>query len=238
VETFLTIKDAAQALTMEEWIDLIGASLEGPRSLGGFSLPGAPTAEFQAAYVGSSGRLAAEEAAAFHARLARLDPEAAATIRPSDRQRMVRAWEVKTATGKSLREWQRAPASDFDAPDLLTLVFLPPREVLYAACDARFTAMIERGAINEAQALLALALDPDLPAMKAVGLREIAAYLRGGIDHARMIALGRQATRRYAKRQYTWFRHRLPEAVILSEQYSERLDRDIFTKIRELRLTL
>lgn len=182
--------------------------------------------------------VAAEGATAFHARLARIDPEAAAAIRPSDRQRMLRAWEVMTGTAKSLREWQRAPGRDSDAPILLTFVFLPPRDALYAACDARFAAMIDGGAIAEAKALLAQKLDPGLPAMKAVGVREIAAYLAGHIDRARMIALGRQATRRYAKRQYTWFRHRLPEAAILSEQYSERLDRDIFTKIRESRLTL
>ena len=74
--------------------------------------------------------------------------------------------------------------------------------------------------------------------MKAVGVREIAAYLSGRIDRARMIALGRQATRRYAKRQYTWFRHRLPGAVQFKEQYSERQNQGIFTKIREFGLTL
>ena len=195
--------------------------------------------EIPAAVREEARRLVAEEgAAAFHARLARLDPEAAAAIRPSDRQRMLRAFEVKMATGKSLRAWQRVPGAAADAPDLLTFVFLPPRDALYAACDRRFAAMIEAGAVAEVRALLALGLDPDLPVMKAVGLREIAAYLRGDMDRARMITLGRQATRRYAKRQYTWFRHRLPEAVIMAEQYSERLDRDIFTKIRESRLTL
>ncbi len=198
----------------------------------------APVPDIPQAVRDEARRLAAEEgAAAFHARLARLDPEAAAAIRPSDRQRMVRAWEVKTATGTSLRAWQRAPA-DAEAPDLLTFIFLPPREALYAACARRFAAMIESGAIEEARALVAMKLDPELPAMKAVGLREIATYLAGDIDRARMIDLGEQATRRYAKRQYTWFRHRLPDAIAMCEQYSERLNRDIFTKIRESRLTL
>jgi tRNA dimethylallyltransferase len=198
----------------------------------------APVPEIPAAVRDEARRLVAEEgAAAFHARLAHIDPDAAATLRPSDRQRLVRAWEVKTATGKSLREWQRAPGAD-DAPSLLTFVILPPRDLLYAACDRRFEEMVERGAIEEVKALLALELDPNLPAMKAVGVREIAAYLHGDMDRARMIALGRQATRRYAKRQYTWFRHRLPDAVLLSEQYSERQNPAIFTKIRESGLTL
>jgi tRNA dimethylallyltransferase len=199
----------------------------------------APVPEIPPAVRAEARRLAAEEgAASFHARLARIDPAAAAALRPSDRQRLVRAWEVMTATGKPLGEWQRAAPGAADAPALTTFLFLPPRETLYAACDRRFEAMIEAGAIDEVKALLALKLDPDLPAMKAVGVREIAAYLRDEIDQARMIALGRQATRRYAKRQYTWFRHRLPGARVYDEQYSERLNRDIFTKIRESRLTL
>jgi tRNA dimethylallyltransferase len=182
--------------------------------------------------------MAGEGAKAFHARLARLDPAAAAALRPSDRQRLLRAWEVMTATGKPLGEWQRGSPAPGDAPALLTFLFLPPRDALYAACDRRFAAMIAAGAVEEVKALLALDLDPELPAMKAVGVREIAAYLRGEIDRARMMALGQQATRRYAKRQYTWFRHRLPGAVTLHEQYSERLDMVIFKKIRETLLTL
>lgn len=182
--------------------------------------------------------IAREGAAALHARLAMLDSASAATLRPSDRQRVLRAWEVIVATGKPLGEWQRAAVGGAPAPRLVTFVFLPPREVLYAACDRRFAAMIEAGAITEVEALLALGLDPDLPAMKAVGVREIAAHLRGEIDRARMIALGQRATRRYAKRQYTWFRHRLLEAQVFGEQYSKRLDRVIFTKIRDFALTL
>jgi tRNA dimethylallyltransferase len=199
----------------------------------------APVPEIPAAVREEARRFAAAEGlGALHARLARIDPEAAAALRPSDRQRVLRAWEVKTATGTSLRAWQRAAGAAEDVPALLAFVFLPPREALYAACDRRFQEMVERGAVEEVRALLAQKLDPNLPAMKAVGVREIAAYLHGDIDHARMIALGRQATRRYAKRQYTWFRHRLPDAVRLNEQYSERLGPVIFTKIRESGLTL
>lgn len=199
----------------------------------------APVPEIPSSVRAEARRLVAEEgAAAIHARLARIDPAAAAVLRPSDRQRVLRAWEVMTATGKPLGEWQRNAAGAADAPALVTFLFLPPRAALYAACERRFEAMIEAGAIDEVKALLALKLNPDLPAMKAVGVREIASYLKGEIDKARMIALGQQATRRYAKRQYTWFRHRLPAAITFNEQYSERLDRDIFTKIREIGLTL
>jgi tRNA dimethylallyltransferase len=199
----------------------------------------APVPEISPAVRAEARALIAEEgAAAFHARLARLDPDAAAALRPTDRQRLVRAWEVKAATGKSLREWQRATPTPADAPRLTTFVFLPPRETLYAACDRRFAVMIAAGAIDEVKALQALGLDPELPAMKAVGVREIAAYLKGEIGMARMIELGQQATRRYAKRQYTWFRHRLPNAFVLAEQYSESLAGFIFTKIRESGLTL
>ena len=199
----------------------------------------APVPEIPAEVRDEARRLIAEEGAtAFHARLSRLDPAAAARLNPGDRQRLVRAWEVVTATGRSLLEWQREAPGGEDAPALLTFVFLPPRDALYAACDRRFEAMLDAGAIDEVKALLALGLDPALPAMKAVGVREIAAYLKGEIDRPRMMALGQQATRRYAKRQYTWFRHRLPEAAVFGEQYSESLDGVIFMKIREFGLTL
>lgn len=181
--------------------------------------------------------LLAEDGHALHSRLAKIDHAAAAALRPSDRQRIIRAWQVMTATGRSILDWQREGRDD-DAIDLTTFLFLPDRATLYAACDRRFEEMIAAGAVDEVKALLMLGLDPGLPAMKAVGVREIAAYLHGEIGRAEMIARGQQATRNYAKRQYTWFRHRVPAARIYIEQYSERLDRDIFTKIRESRLTL
>jgi tRNA dimethylallyltransferase len=182
--------------------------------------------------------MAEEGPAAFHARLAAIDPAAAAHLRPSDRQRLQRAWQVMTATGRSLLDWQRSAGEAADAPALSTFVFLPPRDALYASCDRRFAAMVEAGAIEEVRSLLSLGLDPELPIMKAVGVREIAAHLQGQIDRVTMVAKGQQATRHYAKRQYTWFRHRLPAAQILAEQYSEKADQVIFTKIRETLLTL
>ena len=94
--------------------------------------------------------------------------------------------------------------------DLRALVLLPDRAELYARCDRRFAAMLDHGAIAEVEALLARRLDPALPVMRAIGVREIAAWLRGEIDRAAMLAAASQATRNYAKRQYTWLRHQLP----------------------------
>jgi tRNA dimethylallyltransferase len=157
---------------------------------------------------------------AFRARLAELDPETAARLPPGDRQRLIRAFEVVRATGVAIGEWQRRPA--LGAPyRFATLLILPPRAAIYAACDARFAAMIAGGGLAEAAALAARNLDPNLPAMKAVGLPELFRHLRGEIDLPRAIAAAQQSTRRYAKRQITWFRHQLHADLICVEQYSE-----------------
>jgi tRNA dimethylallyltransferase len=143
---------------------------------------------------------------AFRARLAGADPAAAARIAPGDRQRLVRAWEVYAATETPLSEWQAASAPAL-APGTWTAAALdPPRPVLYARCDARLAAMIDHGALDEVAALVARQLDPALPAMKAVGVREIAAHIRGETTLAAALAAAQQETRRYAKRQATWMR--------------------------------
>ena len=115
------------------------------------------------------------------------------------------------STGRTLGDWQQQRQGGIgSAITLRPLILLPPRDWLRARCDARFIAMIEHGAIEEVDALLKRNLDPKLPVMRAIGVREIAAYLRGqaGLDQA--IALGQQATRQYAKRQYTWFARQPP----------------------------
>jgi tRNA dimethylallyltransferase len=173
----------------------------------------------------------------FHARLAALDAESARAIPATDRQRLLRAWEVAVATGAPLPEWRRRATPPGDAPRLLVFAFLPPRAALYTACDRRFAAMIEAGAIEEVRALLALGLDPAAPAMKAVGVREIAAFLAGAMTQEAMIARGQQATRNYAKRQYTWFRHQLPGPEVVPAQFSESLSHEIFKKIDDFLLT-
>ena len=160
--------------------------------------------------------------AAFRVELARLDPVAAARFPAGDRTRLTRAFAVVRATGRPIAEWQNAAPTP--APyRFATILLAPPRDTLYAACDARFGAMISAGALDEAAALLARGLDPDLPAMKAVGLPELIRHLRGETTLDAAVAAARQATRRYAKRQTTWFRHQLDAGLICNEQYSESL---------------
>ncbi|MEO5338600.1 MAG: tRNA (adenosine(37)-N6)-dimethylallyltransferase MiaA [Magnetospirillum sp. WYHS-4] len=177
--------------------------------------------------------------AAFRAELATLDPETAARLPDGDRQRLVRAFAVAKATGRPLAAWKReAPAAEAPVPGpFLTLALDPPRDVLYAACDVRFGRMLEEGALAEAEALLALNLDPALPAMKAVGLPELARFLAGDGSLEEAAAKARQATRNYAKRQCTWLRHQLRADLVLGEQYSESLKPKIFSFIRRFLLT-
>lgn len=139
------------------------------------------------------------------------DPQRATELAPGDRQRIARALEVKRSTGVTLGDWQLAKAGGIaDEIDLHALIIEPERAWLYERCDARFEAMLETGALEEVAALYARELDPDLPVMRAIGVPEIAAYLAEMIDRERMIAAGQQATRNYAKRQFTWFRRQPP----------------------------
>jgi len=144
--------------------------------------------------------------AAFRERLAKADPAAEARISPADRQRLTRAWEVYVATGTSLSDWQ-ARTDPAIAPGAWAAVALdPPRPALFARCDARLEAMVAQGALEEVAAMAARNLDPNLPAMKAVGYRELAAVVRGEIDLSEGLRNAQQETRRYAKRQATWMR--------------------------------
>ena len=140
-----------------------------------------------------------------HAELLRSDPEAAARLNPADTSRIARALEVVRSTGEPLSYWQQQREGGIiDTVDLRPFILLPPRPWLYQRCDQRFAAMIEQGAVDEVQRLLARALDPNLPIMRAIGVAEIAS---GSAD---IVTLGQQSTRRYAKRQYTWFANQPP----------------------------
>ncbi len=152
--------------------------------------------------------LSTEEAfAALH----QADPAAAARLRPTDTARIARALEVVRATGRTLAEWQRERTGGIGAfVTLRPLILLPPRDWLYARCDQRFEAMMSPDGIAEVEALLARRLPPSLPGMRAIGVREIAGFLDGSLSREQALAAGRQATRNYAKRQYTWFRHQPP----------------------------
>lgn len=143
--------------------------------------------------------------------LRRLDPAASERLNAKDTTRIARALEVVLSTGRTLADWQlHREGGIAEAVELKPLILLPPRPWLYGRCDARFEQMIEAGAIDEVERLLDRNLDPSLPAMRAIGVREIADFLSAEIDRDEMIARGKQATRNYAKRQYTWFAHQPP----------------------------
>jgi tRNA dimethylallyltransferase len=160
-------------------------------------------------------RLAREAGAAgelaLRPRLAQLDPEAEARITRGDLQRLLRALAVAEHTGRPLSAWQADTTPALAAGDWRGVVLEPPRAALYAACDTRLAAMFEGGAVEEVAALLARRLDPALPAMKAVGVREITLYLEGRITREEALARAQQETRRYAKRQLTWLRNQTPD---------------------------
>ena len=144
-------------------------------------------------------------------KLGTLDPGSAARLKPADTARVNRALEVMLSTGRTLGEWQKQREGGIaDSVELRPLVLLPPRKWLYTRCDERFARMIDEGAVSEVEALFARKLNPNLPVMRAIGVRELSAYLLGEATLDEAIAAGRQATRRYAKRQYTWFAHQPP----------------------------
>lgn len=153
--------------------------------------------------------LAADGPAALHARLAVLDPETAARLRPSDSQRLARAYEVAIGTGQGLAAWQRtAPAP----PGLRFTAILidPPPAALRPAIAARFEAMLAAGALEEVRALLARDLDPALPLLRAHGVPELSDHLAGRITLAEAASRAVAATQRYTRRQRTWWRHHAP----------------------------
>jgi tRNA dimethylallyltransferase len=158
------------------------------------------------------------------AKLEALDPEAAARLNPGDTARISRALEVILATGRTLAEWHgRREGGIGENVELKPIILLPPRKWLYARCNERFAHMVDRGSVSEVEALLARKLNRNLPVMRAIGVRELSDYLLGGITLDDAIAAGQQATRRYAKRQYTWFAHQPP---VHWPRFHEALDLD------------
>jgi len=158
------------------------------------------------------------------------DPGRAAMLDPGDSQRIARALEVKRSTGVTLSDWQLAKAGGIaEEVTLHPLIVEPERQWVYDRCDARFVAMLDNGAIAEVETLLTRELDPDLPVMRAIGVPEIAAWLAGEIEADAVVASGAQATRNYAKRQFTWFRRQPPPEWprVHPNQESENIDIDI-----------
>ncbi len=144
-------------------------------------------------------------------RLAELDPGAATRLNPADTTRIARSLEVVLSSGRPLADWQSQRKGGIGSKIALQpLILLPPRQWLYARCDERFARMVDGGAIDEVERLLDRKLAPSLPVMRAIGVREISAFLTGEISREQAVARGQQATRNYAKRQYTWFAHQPP----------------------------
>jgi tRNA dimethylallyltransferase len=157
-------------------------------------------------------RLERDGVEALHAQLSARDPASAERLKPRDRIRIARALEVMEATGRSLTDWHRDALPPLLPSGNVTALFLAPeRDELYARIDARFGAMLGAGALDEVAALASRKLDPLLPAMKAHGVPALIRHLAGEISLEQAAVIGRADTRHYAKRQFTWFRHQLPE---------------------------
>lgn len=169
----------------------------------------APVPEIDAAIRAEVRALPVAEA---HAKLAQLDPDAAARLAPADTTRVARALEVVRSTGRTLRDWQAAKTGGIgERITLAALILLPDRDWLMERCDARAAAMFTDGARDEVRALLARSdIAPSAPIRRAIGVPEIAALLAGESTEAQALERTRLATRQYAKRQYTWFRNQPP----------------------------
>jgi tRNA dimethylallyltransferase len=166
------------------------------------------------------------------------DPARSAKLAPADATRIARALEVVRSTGRTLADWQREKSGGIgDTITMHPAIILPPREWLYPRCDARFDQMLDRGAIAEVEALLARNLDPALPVMRAIGVPEITGYLRGEHGLKQASELGQQATRNYAKRQYTWFRRQPPPDWLRAETQNYQIEQLFASLLLTLQLT-
>ncbi len=166
-----------------------------------------------------------EGEAVFRGRLADVDPASESRILPGDRQRLTRALEVFLSTGRPLSAWRRQTKPALAPGSWRGVVLTPPIDALYGRCEARASSMAAGGAIDEVRRLLDLDLSASLPAMKALGVGPLAAHLRGEIDLAAAVERLQTETRRYAKRQMTWFRHQTPDwPRITAETPAEQWD--------------
>lgn len=173
--------------------------------------------------------------AAFRRKLMELDPVLASRLDDGDSQRLIRGMEIALATGTPLSTWQEAPPEGAIAARFTTIRIAPPRDELYARIDTRFPAMLANGGIDEARAFLARGLDASLPLMKAVGFPPVADHLNGQIGREEAVALACRDSRRYAKRQTTWFNNQFTanfcEDSSYNTQYSESFIQKILSKI-------
>lgn len=183
-------------------------------------------------------RFEGADAEALHTALQALDPASAAMLSPTDPQRLLRALEVFEATGRPLIEWRAlGPAPPPPQMRFHTILVLPQRQAVYAACDARLEKMLQEGALEEIRRLRALGLDPELPAMKALGVPGFLRHLEGEEDLEIALAAVQQATRQYVKRQFTWFTRQIVSDLIIRQKYSENVRGEIFSFICKKVLT-
>lgn len=160
--------------------------------------------------------------AALHAELAACDPLTAQRLRPSDPQRILRALEVFAATGQSLTSFQKLKQAPLlDAERCLAVFIAPERDALHTAIDQRFDGMMSRGALDEVEALRRRRLDPALPVMRAHGVPHLLAHLDGRLPFSEAVRLGKSDTRQYAKRQFTFARHQLPQFRWITPENAE-----------------
>jgi tRNA dimethylallyltransferase len=183
-----------------------------------------------------------------HAHLSTRDPGTAAKLRPTDSQRLMRAWEVLEGTGRPLAWWQAQPNTpprgDHGPVSALSFVVHPGRAALYAACDDRLIAMVANGAVAEVRAALARYphADHEKAGFKALGFKEIRQHIEAQLSLEEAVAAAQQATRNYAKRQGTWFRHQLRYAILLAPdqeamKFSQSSLAGLRHKIRDFLLT-
>ncbi|MDR3326209.1 MAG: tRNA (adenosine(37)-N6)-dimethylallyltransferase MiaA [Rhodospirillaceae bacterium] len=173
----------------------------------------------------------------FHSELAKFDPQMATKLHPSDSQRLIRAWDVLMATGRSLAQWQtELPVIPLSARFLI-FVFFPQRDWLYSNCDYRLKTMIKNGVLREVQIFLDLNLNSDLPILRALGVEQFREHLNGKISLNDAITATQQATHQYIKRQITWFNNQLVADYIIDTQSSKSLEDVIFPNIRKFLLS-
>ncbi len=249
------IAGVGEMFSVARWADLAGAAIADIRARGKLPIVTGGTGLYFRALLGGLSEVPeidpavrrqvremvlSEGAAAGHAALSAEDPEMAGRLHGSDAQRIARALEVVRSTGRSLAAWQETradgPLTGLDREGGVGKVaMLPPRDWLYQRCDQRFDAMLAAGALEEVRALPPR--DPNLTALKALGIPQLRAALAGEMPLDEAVVLAKTATRQYAKRQMTWLRNQCADWTVIDEKQTERIADMIFAKIIQNGLT-
>jgi len=167
----------------------------------------------------------------FRELLSKNDPASASRIKSGDTNRLLRAWEVFTATTKPLSYWHKKSRKAGSQHKFFKVCLMPERKALYSICDQRFLEFVEQGAVEEARAFDFITASPELPASKTLGLLELIKYTKGELELSDAVEQAQRATRRYAKRQLTWFRHQLDEDFLIQNLCCRKTVSDCFKKI-------